>query len=38
MKSVRDALNILISIVLLAFIGLSLFRLGVFLLQSQHLI
>lgn len=38
MNSIRDVLNVAIAIALLSFIGLSLFRLGAFWLQSQGLI
>ena len=38
MKSTRNVINVLISIVLLAFIGLNLIRLTVFFLQSQGLL
>jgi hypothetical protein len=37
MNSFRDVVNVGIAIVLLSFIGLSLFRLTVFFLQSQNL-
>lgn len=38
MQSVRSVINVMITIFLLAFIGLNLFRLAVFVLSSQHLI
>ncbi|MCG8367226.1 MAG: hypothetical protein MJA27_28300 [Pseudanabaenales cyanobacterium] len=38
MKSTRNLLNVLISIVLLTFIGLNLIRLTVFFLHSQGLL
>ena len=38
MQSARNALNIIIAIFLLAFIGMNLLRLGALLLSSQHLI
>lgn len=38
MNSLRDVVNVVVAVVLLGFIGLSLFRLAVFFLQSQNLI
>jgi hypothetical protein len=38
MQSARNALNVIIAVFLLAFIGLNLFRLGALFLSSQHLI
>lgn len=38
MKSVRDVISVSITVVLLAFIGLSLVRLGYFFLHSQNLL
>ncbi|ASC71632.1 hypothetical protein XM38_025850 [Halomicronema hongdechloris C2206] len=38
MQSARDLVKVLVTILLLAFIGLNLFRLTIFFLQAQHLI
>lgn len=38
MQSVRTLLNITISLILISFIGLSLFRLVVFFLAAQNLV
>lgn len=38
MSSIKDVINVLISVVLIAFIGLNLFRLAAFFLEANHLI